>query len=317
MLKELIDEIRNFEGIKRKSSIKIAGDILKNVQSFGSTVVGIGDDAAVLKNQDGYLLFSVDGVLPALVREEPYAAGKASVMVNVNDMYAMGGRPVAMVNVIATKNTERLQEILKGIAKGCEKFKVPMVGGHIHPDSEEDSLTVAIVGTAKHLLLSTTAKPGQKLIFAVDLKGRSGCRTVRSWDSSSGKSSEEVLERLETLCLIAEKGFSNTAKDVSMGGILGTIAILLESSGVGGDIYLDDIPKPQELGMIDWLKAFLSFGFVLSADLKEAGEILRIFEEKGIAASIIGEVRKNKVVDLVWGKERGVLFDFNKEAIIG
>src|SRR3972149_5846620 len=101
-----------------------------------------------------------------------------------------------------------------------------------------------------------------------------------------------------------------------MGGILGTIAILLESSGVGGDIYLDDIPKPQELEMVDWLKTFLSFGFVLSADLKEAGEILRIFEEKGIAASIIGEVRKNKVVDLVWGKEREVLFDFNKEAII-
>src|SRR4030067_2340826 len=113
MLKNLISEIRNFEGMKRKSSVKIAGDILKNVQGFGSTVVGIGDDAAVLKNQDGYLLFSVDGVLPALVREEPYAAGKASVMVNVNDMYAMGGRPVAMVNVIATKNTERLQEILK------------------------------------------------------------------------------------------------------------------------------------------------------------------------------------------------------------
>src|SRR3989304_7447927 len=258
MLKKLIEEIRNFEGIKRKSHIKIAMDILKNVQDFGKVVVGIGDDAAVLRSNEGYLLFSVDGVLPALVREEPYAAGKASVMVNVNDIYAMGGRPLAMVNVIASRNTEKISEILKGIAKGCEKFKVPMVGGHIHPDAQEDSLVVSIVGTAKNLLLSSNAKPGDKLIFAVDLDGRAGCKTVKSWDSTSGKTSETVLERLEIFCDIAENGLCEAAKDVSMGGILGTIGMLLESSGQGADVFLDDIPKPDELTINEWLEVFMS-----------------------------------------------------------
>jgi len=317
VLKNLIEEIKNFEGIKRKKNIKIAQEILKGVQGSGNVIVGIGDDAAVLRYKNGYLLFSVDGVLPALVKEEPYAAGKASVMVNVNDIYAMGGRPLAMVNVISSKNTERFQEILKGIAKGCERFKVPMIGGHIHPDAEEDSLVVAIMGTADSLLLSTTAKPGEKLILAVDLNGRPGCRTIRSWDSTSGKSSGQLLERLEAFCYIAEKGLCKTAKDVSMGGILGTIAILLESSGVGGDIYLDDIPKPPELEMNEWLKAFLSFGFVLSAVSENTNEILKVFEQRHIDARIIGIVKEGRVVEVAWGSEREILFDFNKEEIIG
>ncbi|OGL41935.1 MAG: hypothetical protein A3C43_12515 [Candidatus Schekmanbacteria bacterium RIFCSPHIGHO2_02_FULL_38_11] len=317
MLLKLIEEIRNFEGIKRKSHIKIAMDILKNVQDFGKVVVGIGDDAAVLKSNGGYLLFSADGVLPALVREEPYAAGKASVMVNVNDIYAMGGRPVAMVNVVASKNIERISEILKGIAKGCEKFRVPMVGGHLHPDAEEDSLVVSIVGTAKRLLLSSNAKPGDKLIFAVDLKGRVGCKTVRSWDSTSCKSSEDVVQRLEILCDISEEKLCEAAKDVSMGGVLGTIAMLLESSGVGGDIFLDDIPKPAELTINEWLKAFMSYGFILSVNCNNTEKVLNKFQEKEITASIIGEVKEGKVVEMVCGEEREVLFDFNKEGITG
>lgn len=317
MLKKLIEEIKNFEGIKRKSNIKIAMDILENVQDYEKVVVGIGDDAAVLKNNEGYLLFSVDGVLPALVREEPYAAGKASVMVNVNDIYAMGGRPVAMVNVIASKNTERISEILKGIAKGCEKFRVPMVGGHLHPDAEEDSLVVSIVGTAKSLLLSSNAKPGDKLIFAVDLNGRSGCKTVRSWDSTSGKSSEDVIERLEILCYIAENGLCEAAKDVSMGGIFGTIGMLLESSGLGGDIFLDDIPKPDELAVNEWLKAFMSYGFILSVNCNNVEKVVNNFQKKRIVASVIGEVKKEKKMEVISGKEREVLFDFNNEAIVG
>ena len=40
-----------------------------------------------------------DGMMTKLLVNEPYAAGKASVMVAVNDIYSMGGRPLAMVNV--------------------------------------------------------------------------------------------------------------------------------------------------------------------------------------------------------------------------
>ena len=42
-------------------------------------------------------------MMTELLGNEPYAAGKASVMVTVNDIYAMGGRPIGMVNVLASE----------------------------------------------------------------------------------------------------------------------------------------------------------------------------------------------------------------------
>ena len=41
-----------------------------------------------------------------------------------------------MVNVIGAPSDGSLDEIVRGIRKGCEKFRVPMVGGHLHPDIE-------------------------------------------------------------------------------------------------------------------------------------------------------------------------------------
>ena len=56
--------------------------------------------------KEDYLLLAADGIMPQLLINEPYAAGKAAVMVSVNDIYSMGGRPIAMVNVLAYGNEE-------------------------------------------------------------------------------------------------------------------------------------------------------------------------------------------------------------------
>jgi selenophosphate synthetase-related protein len=287
------------------------------VCDFGATEIGFGDDAAVLKDGDSYLLFSADGIWSKLISNEPYAAGKASVMVSVNDIYAMGGRPIAMVNVIATGSQEECRLILEGIKKGCEKFRVPMVGGHVHPNSNGNELSVAIIGRAKQLLTSHTAKCGQDIILAIDLEGRQGCKSVKSWDSNSGKTSEEVLERLEVLPFLAEEGLCETAKDISNGGILGTIGMLLETSRKGGIVYPGRIPKPDGFDQIDWLKAFPSYGFVLCTDTSKTERVISEFKKKGVHASIVGEVIEGRKLVLIDGEEKEVLFDFSKEIITG
>src|SRR4030066_2603982 len=137
-------------------------------------------------------------------------------MVTVNDIYSMGGRPLAMVNVLASGDEDHRARVVEGIKKGCEKLKVPMVGGHLHPDALENSpsLAVAILGHANKLLRSHLAKAGDDLILAVDLKGDKGCRSVVSWDANSGKTPKELLDRLESLPFIAEKELAEAAKDV-------------------------------------------------------------------------------------------------------
>ena len=318
MLIDIINEIRNYPGLTRKRNIYRATSLLTPVADFGATIADFGEDAAVIQYKDEFLLLAAEGIWSGLIEANPYGAGKASVMASVNDIYAMGGRPLAMVNVVGISESKYYEEIMRGIQKGCEKFKVPMVGGHLHPDTREVSLSVAILGVAIKLLLSNNAREGQDIVFAVDLDGRGyQCKPVISWDTNSGKNSQQVLSRLEILPQLAEKELCATAKDVSNGGLLGTIALLLETSQRGAFIDIDRVPKPPHFPTIDWLKAFLSYGFILCADKGKTETIISEFKDKNITAGVIGEITAEQQLVISFEGEQGILFDFERESITG
>jgi len=318
MLSDIINEIRNYPGLTRKRNIYRATSLLAPVADFGATIADFGEDAAVIQYKDEFLLLAAEGIWSGLIEANPYGAGKASVMASVNDIYAMGGRPLAMVNVVGISESKYYEEIMRGIQKGCEKFKVPMVGGHLHPDTREVSLSVAILGVAIKLLLSNNAREGQDIVFAVDLDGRGyQCKPVISWDTNSGKNSQQVLSRLEILPQLAEKELCATAKDVSNGGLLGTIALLLETSQRGAFIDIDRVPKPPNFPTIDWLKAFLSYGFILCADKGKTETIISEFKDKNITAGVIGEITAEQQLVISFEGEQGILFDFERESITG
>ena len=318
MLSDIINEIRNYPGLTRKRNIYRATSLLTPVADFGATIADFGEDAAVIQYKDEFLLLAAEGIWSGLIEANPYGAGKASVMASVNDIYAMGGRPLAMVNVVGISESKYYEEIMRGIQKGCEKFKVPMVGGHLHPDTREVSLSVAILGVAIKLLLSNNAREGQDIVFAVDLDGRGyQCKPVISWDTNSGKNSQQVLSRLEILPQLAEKELCATAKDVSNGGLLGTIALLLETSQRGAFIDIDRVPKPPNFPTIDWLKAFLSYGFILCADKGKTETIISEFKDKNITAGVIGEITAEQQLVISFEGEQGILFDFERESITG
>lgn len=318
MLRKIINEIRAYPGITRKRNIYLITSGLQAAVDFGNTIADFGEDAAAIYHNGEYLLLAADGIWSGLIQANPYAAGKASVMASVNDIYAMGGRPLAMVNVIGSPDNTRYDEIVRGIMKGCAKFRVPMVGGHLHPDTREVSLSVSILGTAKKLLLSSNARAGQDILFAVDLDGRGyQCKPVISWDTNSGKNSDQVLERLEVLPLLAENDLCCTAKDISNGGLLGTIALMLEISEKGALITLDNIPIPREFKLIDWLKAFLSYGFVLCVDKDKTSCVIDAFTRKKITSCVIGEVTIERKMRLSYQGITDILFDLEKEAITG
>jgi len=318
-LTQIIDRIRNYEGLLRKQPIEDVYDKLVLHGQPGPQLPNFGDDAAVIPWKEGFLLLAADGIMTRLLVNEPYAAGKASVMVTVNDIYSMGGRPLAMVNVLASGDEDQRAKVVEGIKKGCEKLRVPMVGGHLHPDAPQGSpsLAVAILGHANKLLRSHLAKAGDDIILAVDLKGDKGCQSVVSWDANSGKTPEELLHRLETLPLIAEKELGQAAKDVSNAGILGTVSIMMENSGKGAVIELASIPKPVEIELLDWLVCFQSFGFVLSVQPERSEAVISLFREREITAAIIGKVIDQPTVTLENGPESKILFDFKKDKITG
>ncbi len=318
-LKHMVEHVRSYPGVLRKQPIRDVFEKLRRTHQYGPQILNDGDDASVIPQNDGFLLLAADGMMTRLIVNEPYAAGKSAVMVTVNDIYAMGGRPIGMVNVLASGDAEQRAQIVEGIEKGCHKLRVPMLGGHLHPDAppETPSLSVAILGWAKQVIRSHLAEAGDDLILAVDLQGRSGCRSVVSWDANSGKSPEELLHRLDVLPLIAERELVHAAKDVSNAGILGTTAIMMENSGKGAMIHLNAIPRPETLPFKDWLLCFQSFGFILSVPRNHSGEVLSLFSDRHVSASVIGHVQSEPVVTLKQGHETETLFDFREDEITG
>ena len=285
----------------------------------GPHLPNFGDDAAVIPWKDGFLLLAADGIMTKLLVNEPYAAGKSAVMVTVNDIYSMGGKPIAMVNVLASGDEAHRRQVVEGIRKGCEKLMVPMVGGHLHPDapSEVPSLSVAILGSAQKVLRSHLAQAGDNIVFAADLKGQRGCHSVVSWDANSGKSPEQLRYRLEALPLIAEREWAHAAKDVSNAGLLGTISIMMENSGKGAVIDIPSIPFPSTLTLSDWVVCFQSFGFVLSVPPAFTEEVIALFRQREIDAAVVGKVMSERRVVLKHGTEAQTLFDFEKDKITG
>lgn len=318
-LSDIVRAVQSYVGLVRKHPIKGVFDKLKLTHQYGSQLPNYGDDAAVIPWKGEYLLFATDGMMTGLLVNEPYAAGKAAVMVTVNDIYAMGGRPIGLVNVLASGNDEQRALIVEGMEKGCRKLQVPMLGGHLHPESSlaMPSLSVAILGSARKLLRCHQAEEGDELILGVDLNGRRGCKSVMSWDANSGKTSKELLFRLEALPEIAEKELSCAAKDISNAGILGTISIMLENSGKGGEIDLDAIPRPSGIDIIDWIHCFQSFGFILAVKPENSEKVRAVFNARNINNGIVGTVTASHRVVLSHGKEKALLFDFERDEITG
>lgn len=310
MLEKLIEDIKSYEGLTRKKGIKKLLRLEKTLE-FGENLFSYGDDCAVLKWESEYLLLASDGIWSRLIAD-PFWAGYCSVLVNVNDVYAMGGRPVALVNVLSMREVDA-DEILRGIEAGCSKFRVPMVGGHLHPDTLT-SVAVSILGRARRVLTSFDAHPGEKVVLALDLEGRQ-YKSFLNWDSTTFKSSEEVLSRLEALPVIAEEELATSCKDVSNPGILGTLAMLLETSKVGAVIDVEKIPSPLELST--FLKMYPGYGFVLTVKEENLSKVVEIFEDRRISVSVLGEITGEKKMVLHHRSEKGVLFDFEKEIVCG
>jgi selenophosphate synthetase-related protein len=84
------------------------------------------------------------------------------------------------------------------------------------------------------------------------------------WDAATRAESSRLQSQLALLPRLAQAGITRAAKDISMGGLVGTAAMFAEACGCGLTIDLDAIPCPPEIDELAWLSCFPSFGFLLA-----------------------------------------------------
>lgn len=321
MLLEVTKRLRESRGIAHKRDIEAVARLLDSAQVGGKSPILVGDDCAAILDGDGFLLFSIEGFLSEFVATDPWFAGYCAVMVNVSDIYSMGGRPLAVVDALWSEGLGPARQILDGLMTASRCYGVPVIGGHTNTRSSSGQLAAAILGRATSLLTSFDAQPGQSLIAAIDLRGRFR-EPANYWDASTPWNTyapTPALLRgdLETLPCLAEAGLCHAAKDISMGGVVGSALMLLECSGVGGTINLDALPIPPGVALERWLYTFPSFGFVLSVEANNVFEVVRRFDARGIAAAVIGQVDATRVLRLRQGEVEATFWDLNESSLIG
>ena len=99
-------------------------------------------------------------------------------------------------------------------------------------------LAVAVLGRAKRLISSHAAQPGQTLVMAVDLRG-SFRGNGGAFNAATTAAAPQLRASLALLPELAEAGLVGAGKDISMAGTCGSLAMLLETSGVGAVLDLE------------------------------------------------------------------------------
>jgi uncharacterized protein len=311
-LASLVARLRESRGFAHKSDIS---GVLARLPQEAQTVA-IGDDCAAIPDGDGYLLFAIEGMVSDFVRAMPWFAGYSGVMVNVSDIYAMGGRPVAVVDALWSGDESEARNVLAGMAAASKTYGVPIVGGHSNVRSDGAQLAVAIVGRARKLLTSFDARPGDALVMAVDLRGKYE-EPYPFWNASVGAPEGRARADFEILPSLAEDGLCDAAKDISMAGVLGTALMLLECSQAGARIDLDALPRPPDADFERWLTAFPSFGFVLSVRRQHVDAVIARFNARSLAAAVIGDVEASSRIVVTKGDDMALLWNWRETPFIG
>jgi AIR synthase-related protein len=311
-LAALAATLRAARGLAHKQDI---APVIARLAPAADGAIPIGDDCAAIADGDGFLLFAIEGFLPEFVAADPYFAGYCGVMVNVSDIAAMGGRPLAVVDALFADGADAARPVLDGLAAAAARYGVPIVGGHTNTRAAAPGLSVAILGRAQALLTSFDARPGQTLIAAIDLRGRMR-DPAPYWDASTDAPPARLRADLALLPAIAEAGLSRAAKDISMAGVIGTALMLLETSRLGAEINPAAIPRPPGIPLERWLLAFPSYGFLLAVEPDDVAAVIARFTTAGITAAAIGTTDASGIVSLRDGEERHIVWRFDEDALM-
>ncbi|UCZ90686.1 MSMEG_0567/sll0787 family protein [Gordonia sp. WA4-43] len=218
-----------------------------------------GDDGVPLPGTD--VIAACDAIIPSMIERDPEWAGWCSVLVNLNDLSAMGARPLGLLDAVGAPTTSHLTRIIRGISSAAAAWRTPVLGGHTQV-GVPSALSVTALGTTPSPLPAGGGRVGDTVTLHADLGGswRPGYHD-RQWDSTSSRSSDELCAMASHLANVRPE----SAKDVSMAGIVGTLGMLAEASGTGAEVDVTAVPRPDDASMGAWLTCFPGYA-MLSTD---------------------------------------------------
>jgi thiamine-monophosphate kinase len=145
-----------------------------------STILGVGDDAAVIDHFGKQTVITTDLLLEGIHFDLMYTPlkhlGYKSVMVNLSDIYAMNATPTQITVSIGISNRisiEALNEFYEGIYIACEKHGVDLIGGDTSTSQKGFIISITAIGevTPDKFVKRSTAQKGDLICVSGDLGG--------------------------------------------------------------------------------------------------------------------------------------------------
>jgi len=283
------------------------------------------DDAAVYLLDGRALLLTVDFFTPMV--DDPYDFGRITAANSLSDIYAMGGRPLTAMNLLAfpcSMDPEVVAAVLRGGADTCAEAGCIIVGGHTI-DDKEPKYGLSVMGTAEvdQVVRNVGARAGDLLVLTKRI-GVGVMNTTLKRGLETEDSIRDVIEAMARLnkaaCEAMIQVGVNAGTDVTGFGLVGHVREMALGSGCAVEIDLASVPIwPAALDysrqgvrpgrtedviadldpVVDWGPADdawrgvladpqTSGGLLMAVDPANCDDLLEALDRKGESGSVIG-----------------------------
>lgn len=270
---------------------------------------------------------------------EPFHGAATGVGGILRDIFTMGARPIALANFLCFGDSEspRMKSILKGVAKGISYYGncvgVPTVTGATHSESDYNS-NVLVNAFALGLF-----EKGQKMISAkargignlvVYVGAKTGSDGVHGASMASESFDSQIESKKPTIqigdayfekllieaCLeVLEKDLVVAMQDMGAAGLTSSSFEMAARGGVGFDLNLSEVPlRDSRMGPEEILLSESQERMLLICEPAKLGQLQTIYQRWGLEFKVIGQVVKDKRIQLKWQNE--VICEIDPDLIV-
>ena len=207
-----------------------------------------GDDAAIYRIDDRVALVLTNDFFAPIV-DDPFDYGQIAAANALSDIYAVGGTPIAALNIAAFPRdlgTDVIAKILEGGQAKAEEAGILIIGGHT-VDDNEPKYGLAAVGivTPGEQITNANAQPGDVLILTKAI-GSGFITTAGKFGTAPADSIVTAVNSMATLnkgaaAAMQEVGV-NAATDVTGFGLLGHLVQMMKASATSATVNWSEIP---------------------------------------------------------------------------
>lgn len=268
--------------------------LTKNIEfSNASSILGVGDDAAVIDHFGKQTVITTDMLLEGVHFDLMYTPlkhlGYKSVVVNLSDIYAMNATPTQITLSIAVSNrfsVEALEEFYEGVYAACERYQVDLIGGDTSTSRSGFIISVTALGEVNpdQFVQRSTAQKGDLVCVSGDLGGAFLGLTLLERERQIYLENPKIQPDLENeqyivgrllkpearkdiIAFLAENEIRPTAMMDISDGLSSEILHICKQSSLGCVLYEEKIPIHEDSRM-----AAFKFGLDPTACALSGGE---------------------------------------------